>query len=123
VVISTLQILLALLQFLIRVLLLSIVTKDSLVNHGMEDLFLPAVILATVALELASFFVLADEVARLPRLTDLKGIVLEEVGLASEVLPIVCVDTLSLVMFSVVGAPLCLKVKHIEFLVSRHLVD
>jgi hypothetical protein len=89
----------------------------------MEYLFLPAVVLIAIALQLAALFILSDEVARLPRLAHFEWIVLEQVGLAPKVLPIVCVYTLSLIMFSVVGTPLSLKVEHVEFLIASHLVD
>ena len=123
VVVAALEVLLTLLQLLVGVLFLRVVAENGLVDHGVENLLLPAVVLAAVALELAALLVLADEVAGLPRLAHLEGIVLEEVGLAAEVLPVVRVDALRLVVLGVVGAPLRLEVEHVELLVARHLVD
>lgn len=78
---------------------------------------------AAIALQGASIFVLTNEVASLPLLTDLKRVILEEVRLPPEVLPVVRVDTLRLIVLSVVRAPLSLEVKHKELLVAGHLVD
>ena len=122
-VVAALEVLLTLVQLLVGVLFLRVVAENGLVDHGVENLLLPAVVLAAVALELAALLVLADEVAGLPRLAHLEGIVLEEVGLAAEALPVVRVDALRLVVLGVVGAPLRLEVEHVELLVARHLVD
>jgi len=45
------------------------------------------------------------------------------VGLAAEVLPVVGIHAQSFVVLGVVGAPLGLKVEHVEFLISCHFVD
>jgi hypothetical protein len=51
------------------------------------------------------------------------GIVGKKVGFASKVLPVVCINTLSLVMVCIEGTPLSFEVKHVEIVVSLHLVD
>lgn len=122
-VVAALQIFLALLQLLVRVLLFRIVAKNCLVDHGVEDLLLPAVVLAAVRLQLAALLILAYEVARLPLLTDFKRIVLEKVRLPAEVLPVVGIHALGLVVFCVIWAPFSFEVKHIELLVAGHFVD
>lgn len=123
VVVATLKILLALLELLVRVFLLSIIAENGLINHGMEDLLFPTVVLAAVGLKLAAFLILAYEISSLPLLTNFERVVLEEVGLSSEVLPVVSVHALSLVVFCVVGTPFGLEVEHVKFLVPGHLVD
>ena len=58
--------------------------------------------------------VLADERACLPILAEFPGIVIKQVGLASEVVPIVRVYALSLVVRLDERAPLSLEVVHEE---------
>lgn len=77
----------------------------------------------TVGLKGASLLILANKVTCLPLLANFKGVILEHVRLAAEILPVVCIDTLSLIVLCIVRAPLGLKVEHIEFLVSSHFVD
>lgn len=89
----------------------------------MKNLFFPAVVPAAVTLQTAPVLVLANEIARLPLFAHLKRVVLEQMRLPSEVLPVMRIDTLRLIVFGVVGTPLSLEVKHIEFLVARHLVN
>jgi hypothetical protein len=89
----------------------------------MENLFFPAVVPTTIALQRASFLILADEVTCLPLLANLKGVILEEVRLAAEVLPVVRVNTLGLIVLCIVRAPLSLKIKHVELLGPGHFVD
>ena len=62
----------------------------------------------------ASLIILANESSRLPVSTQLVGVIVEDIGFSSEVLPIVGIITLGLVVFLVLGTPLCLKVVHIE---------
>lgn len=121
--VPTLKILLALLQFLLRVLLLCIFARHCLVHHRVENLLFPSVVPAAVALQWAALFILSNKVAGLPPLAYLKRIVRKQLGLSPEVLPIVRVDALCLVVLSVEGAPLCFEVKHVELLVTRHLVN
>lgn len=89
----------------------------------MENLFFPTVIPTAVALQRASFLVLANELTCLPLLAHLKWVILEQVRLATEVLPVVRVNALGLVVLGIVRAPLGLEIKHVEFLASCHLVD
>ena len=58
-----------------------------------------------------------------PAFTNLKRIVEEQMRLASEVLPVVCVATLGFIVLSAEGAPLSLEEEHVEVLVAGHLVD
>lgn len=111
------------LLLLVRVLLLCVVAKVSFVEQGVEDLFLPAVEFGAKALQLAALLVLADEVAGLPLLAHGVGVIVEQMGLAAKVLPVMRVNALRLVMLLVVGAPLSLEVKHVELLLPGHLVD
>ena len=41
---------------------------------------------------------------------------------SAEVLPVVGVDAVRFVVFFIVDAPLCFEVKHVEVIVSVHLV-
>ena len=67
--------------------------------------------------------VLADEGACLPILAEIPRVIVKQVGLAAEIMPIMSIDTLSLVVGFDVGAPLSLEVVHIERVVALHLVD
>lgn len=122
-VVAALQILGTLLQLLVGILLLGLITKDRLVDHGVENLLLPAVILAAKRLQRTSLLVLADKMTCTPAFTNLKRIVEEQMRLASEVLPVVCVATLGFIVLSAEGAPLSLEEEHVEVLVAGHLVD
>lgn len=122
-VVAALENISALVQFLVGEFLFSVVTKYCFINHWVEDLLFPSVIPTTVCLQWTTFFVLADELARLPSFTGFKRVVFKEVWLAAEVLPVVSVNALRLVVLCVVGTPLGLKVEHEEVLVACHLVD
>lgn len=122
-VVAALQRLLALLELLLGVLLFCIVAENCLVDHGVVDLFLPAVVLGARSLERTAFLVFPDKITRLPFFADFEWIVRKEMRLSPEVLPVVRVYTLGFVVFVVEWAPLGLEVKHKKFLVSRHLVN
>ena len=122
-VIPTLKILRTLLQFLVRVLLFSIIAENRLVDHRVEYLLFPSMVLSTEGLQGASLLVLANKVASLPSLTDLKGIVQEQMWLSAEILPVVGITALGLVVLGAERTPLSFEVKHVELLVARHLVD
>ena len=64
-VIPTLKILRTLLQFLVRVLLFSIIAENRLVDHRVEYLLFPSMVLSTEGLQGASLLVLANKVAGL----------------------------------------------------------
>lgn len=121
--VPTLKILLALLQFLFRVLLLCIFARHCLVHHWVEDLLFPSVIPTAIALQRTALLIFPNEISGLPSLTNLERIVGEQLGLSPEVLPIVSVDALRLIVLRVEGAPLRFEVKHVELLIARHLVD
>lgn len=80
-------------------------------------------VLATERLQRTPFLILANKIAGLPRFTDLKWVVQEEMRLSTEVLPIVCVAALSLIMLSTEWTPLSLKIKHVELLTPWHLMN
>ena len=68
--------------------------------------------------------VVSYESSSLPVLTEFMWVIVEKVGLAPKILPVVCVHALGLVVLTVKErAPLSLKVEHKEFLVARVLVN
>ena len=72
---------------------------------------------------LAPFNVLCDESSWLPVVAYFVALVLEDIWFPSKVLPIVCINTLSLIMFLIKRTPLSLEVKHIEIAIFLHLVN
>lgn len=80
----------------------------------MEQLFFPTVRTATVTLHGTAILVLAYKITGLPLVTILIRVVVKQVRLASEVLPIVSVDTLCLIVLLIKRAPFCLKIVHIK---------
>ena len=90
----------------------------------MVNLLFPAVTVRAESLQRAPLVVVSDESPSLPILAEIARLVVEEVGLAPKILPVVRVNTLRLVVLIVKeGAPLSLEVEHVEFLVARVLVD
>lgn len=83
----------------------------------------PSVTVLTTCLIRAALDVLGDECSRLPVGASLLALILEDVRLSSEILPIMSVNTLCLVMFFVEWAPLRLEIEHIEIGVLFHLMD
>lgn len=78
----------------------------------------------TECLERAPFVIVSNESSCLPVLAEVARVVIEELGLASEVLPVVSVDTLRLVVLTVLeGTPFCLEVEHVELLVTRVVMN
>jgi len=122
-VVATCKVLLALLELLPWVFLLSVITALRLVNLRVEHLFFPPVIATTIALQRAALFILANKVTCLPFLTNFKWIISKVMRLPSEVLPVMSIDTLGFIVFLVVGAPFSLEIVHIEICVPRHLMD
>jgi len=85
--------------------------------------FLPPVTILTRSLKHATFFVLANESACLPICTQHQCIIIEQIGLSPEVLPVVSVVTLGLIVLLVERAPLSLEVEHIEVGIFLHKVN
>lgn len=74
---------------------------------------------------LTSFFIASDKGATLPVLAEL-SLIAEEIGFASEILKIVCINTLGFVMFMVVGTPFCLEIENVKVkvcLLWQQIVD
>ena len=67
--------------------------------------------------------VLTDEGTCLPVLAEVPRVIVEQVWLAAEIVPVMSVDTLGLVVRLDVGAPLSLKVVHIERRIALHFMD
>jgi len=105
------------------VVAVSVLTEASFVYHRVVNLLLPSVELGTSALEGTSFLVVGDKITGLPLLTHFEWIIIEEMWLATEILPIVRVNTLAFVVVGVEGAPLGLEVEHVELLGAGHFVD
>ena len=95
----------------------------SFVEHGMVLLFLPSMAALATRLIGTPFVILGNESARLPVLAYLPGVIVVDVGLPPEVLPIMRIHALSLIVLLVEGAPLSLEVEHVEVCVLDHLVD
>lgn len=92
----------------------------------MVFLLLPAMAVSTSVLQLASVEVSLRLLLRVPELALLFAFVVEQVRLASEVLPVVCILALvSLVVLALVieGTPNCLEVEHVEVRVLLHFVQ
>lgn len=95
---------------------------DCLIDQRVKHLFLPAMAFGAIGLQRAPFLVVPDKGAGLPPLAQLLWIVVKEMGLSPEVLPVVRVDALRFVVLTREGAPLRLEVKQVELAVARHLV-
>ena len=90
----------------------------------MINLLLPAVSSGAECLQRTTLVVVADESSTLPVLTELLWVIVKEVRLAPEVLPVMRILALSLVVLNgQVGAPLRLEVVHVEVVVLGVLVD
>ena len=90
-----------------------LLTWVDLVVPGMILLFLPAVTLGAPVLVLASVRVRPDEVVYLPVSAQIAIIVIN-VGLAAEVLPVMGVDTVLLVVVLAPWAPRGFEIEHVE---------
>lgn len=86
-------------------------------------MLLPAVTRLTTGLIRAAFMIFGDESARLPVRTNVLAVIGENVRLSSKVLPVVSIDTLSLIVLFIEWAPFCLKVKHIKISIFFHLMN
>lgn len=102
---------------------LALLAGEHLVHERVVDLLFPAVRARTEGLQRTTLVVVADESATLPVLTQLLWVVVKEVRLAAEVLPVVGVNALRLVVLSrQERAPLRLEVEHEELGRFRVLV-
>ena len=88
--------------------------------------FFPAVTILASVFKLTPVRVCLSLLLGAPELALILATVLVYVGLPSEVLPVVRVDTLvPEVVFALLieGAPYCLKVEHVEVCISFHVVQ
>ena len=96
----------------------------SFVDQRVVHLLFPAVTQGTEGLHWTPFAVVPDESADFPIRADLAWIIVEEMGLAAKVLPVVGVFTLRFVVhLALKWAPLCLKVVHVEVSIALILVN
>lgn len=102
---------------------LQVLTRHGFVEHGMVLLFFPSMAAGAACLLGATFVVFSYECAWLPILTNLVRIVVVDVGLSSEVLPIVRIHALRLVVLLVEWAPLSLEIEHVKVCILGHFVD
>ena len=103
---------------------LSFVAWLGLVDKRVVHLLFPAVTQSTEGLHWTPFAIVPDESADFPIRADLAWIIVEEMGLAAEVLPVVGVFTLRFVVhLALEWAPLCLKVVHVEVSIALILVN
>jgi len=87
---------------------------SSLVYVWMIFLLLPAVVFLTAGLHGTALFILSNESFRLPVLTSHEHIIVVQLGLPPEVLPVMSIVALSLVVFLVERAPFRFEIEHIE---------
>lgn len=76
--------------------------------------------MSTVAHLLTALVVLRYESVRSPATAGCLAVVVKELRVSSKILVVMCIGTLSFVMFLVEGAPLCLVVEHEEVWVLLH---
>jgi hypothetical protein len=87
-------------------------TRSGFIDKWMIGLFFPTMASSASCLDFTPILVFSYEGTSLPIKTEVKGIIVEQVRLASEVLVVMGVITLSLVVFLIVGAPFSLEVEH-----------
>ena len=101
-------------------LALSLLAGQCFVHNRVVNLLFPAVATRTEGLQGTSLVIISDESPSLPVLTEVTWIIVEEVGLTPEILPVMCVHAQSFVVLAVKKrAPLSLEVEHKEFLIAR----
>lgn len=86
-------------------------------------LLFPTMTALTTGHVLAPIDIVCDEGAGLPVLAEAFDVVVEDVRVASEVLPVVIINTLRLVMVFVERTALRLEVEHIEVRIPLHLMN
>jgi hypothetical protein len=86
-------------------------------------LLFPAVAAGATGLVRTTFVVFGDEGARLPVPADVVCVIVVDIWLPPEVLPIVRVHALGLVVLFIEWAPLGLEIEHVEICVFGHFVD
>ena len=96
----------------------------SFVDQRVVHLLFPAMAQRTEGLHRTAFAVVPNESSYFPVWADLARIIVEEMGLAAEILPVVGILTLRFVVhLTLERAPLCLKVVHVKVGVALILVD
>jgi len=90
-----------------------LVALGSLVNKRVELLLLPPVAIGTFFKAFATFFVASNEGPALPVFAKF-GFVAEKIRFSSKILEVMCINTLSFIMFVVIWAPLSLKKEYVE---------
>lgn len=89
----------------------------------MVVLLFPSVTTLTASHICTAILIFSYKGTSLPVFAEFVAIVCEDVGFASEVLPIVVVHALCLVVLLVERAALSFEVEHIEIRIFLHLVD
>ena len=94
-----------------------------LINQGMKLLFFPTMTVRALFKSLASFLVTSNEGTALPIFTKF-CVVFKQIRLPSEILEVVCINTLSFIMIMIEWAPFCFKVEDekVVILVGREQV-
>lgn len=67
--------------------------------------------------------VLRDESSWLPVRANILAVIREDIGLSSEILPVVSINTLSLIVLLVERTPFRLEVEHVKVSILFHLVN
>ena len=67
--------------------------------------------------------VLGNKSPRLPVRAYILAVIRENIRLSSEILPVVSIDTLSLIVLFVEWTPLCFEVKHVKVGILFHLMN
>lgn len=98
-------------------------TWSCLIVERVVLLLLPTMRSETSGLQDAPFFVLTNEGARLPILTKFMSIVVKDVRLSSEVLPVVSVVALGLVVLLVERTPFSLEVELVIVSILLHSMN
>ncbi len=101
---------------------LGLLTYLSLVVERMEFSLLPSMRFGTLLHLAAPFVIAGDKSATLPRKTKIL-LILKEIRLPSEILPIVGIRALRLIMILVHGTPLCLEEEQEEVHVLGQVLD
>ncbi len=90
-----------------------LIALGSFVNKRMELLLFPPVAIGTFFKAFATFFVASNEGSALPIFTKF-GFVAEKIRFSSKILEVVCINTLSFIMFVIIWAPFSLKKEYVE---------
>ncbi len=79
-------------------------------------MFFPTMAKRTRLEPFATFFIASNESPTLPIFTKL-DVILEEVGLPPKILKVVCIHTLSFVVFVIVRTPFCFEIEDVGIVI------